>query len=309
LEGETRKMVLKEALCLSIGAIAGGVAGATVTAIRVKEEEKRVLLERIKPKPATYPKRLRTAIVIATPDLELPRFRRCYRHLINYTRGQYQIMVVNTRFEEKVFDHSRDMNLVMGSEVDYYVLMNDDIYVFDGWLDALIHTALKDPKIGVVGGLWFYPDGKTIQHAGGYWNPALAKIGIRLSVGHLGYHKKLSEYPEALESRYCIFVTGALMLVTKECMSALKGWDRNLKTNWNDVDFCFRAWEEGFRVAYTPECRGIHEEGSTLLVMKRAEAAAKHATPHVKKKWSFERIMKIQKMVEEANKSGRLSED
>jgi len=300
-------MVLKEVLVFGAGALVGATTGAYLAAVGVKEEEKQVLLERVEPKPATYPKRLRTAIIVATPDLELPRFQRCYRHLINYTRGQYQVMVVNTRFKEKIFDHPRDMNLVMGNpEVDYYVLMNDDLYVFDGWLDALINTALKDPKIGVVGGLWLYPDGETIQHAGGYWDPALMRIGVRLSVGHLGYRKKLAEYPEALKPRYCIFVTGALMLVTRECMTALKGWDRNLKTNWNDVDFCFRAWEKGFRVAYTPECRGIHEEGATLLVMNRLKEAADYSTPFVKKKWSFKRIMRVQKMVEEANKSGRL---
>jgi GT2 family glycosyltransferase len=58
---------------------------------------------------------------------------------------------------------------------DILVLLNQDVIVQPGWLRALV-KALQKPKIGIVGCKMLYPDGRTIQHAGGWieWPLGLA---------------------------------------------------------------------------------------------------------------------------------------
>jgi hypothetical protein len=297
-------MVVKTAGVVALSSALAGLAGASIaSAIINRSIQEAELMIPPTPKNPTYPDHLKTTIVLSTTSLHGANFKKCYNNLMQHTSGQYQVIIVNSRFKESVYNHSRDMNVALkGADyADFYVLINNDVFVMDGWLDALINTALKDKRIGIVGGLYFYEDGVTIQHAGGCWDKNIAKINFHGSVGHRFYQKKITDVQEALKPCYTIFVTGALMLVTAECREVVGEWDENLASNWNDVDYCFRAWEAGFRVAYTPECKAIHKEGASLRTLGLTYPAYKHSLPHVLKKWNIKRLENIQKLVDEAN--------
>lgn len=144
----------------------------------------------------------------------------------------------------------------------HYLLCNNDIEAREaGWLERMLELG-QQPDIGIVGAMLFYPDGKTIQHAG---------VGVGLYRGAEHYGKFL-RYPEetARTGRELITlshevsaVTAACMLVSREAWDAVGGFDEAIAVGFGDVDLCLRVFQKGWRVVYCPWARLIHHESLT----------------------------------------------
>ena len=136
------------------------------------------------------------------------------------------------------------------------VLLNQDTEVHRGWLDALLQP-LREPQVGVVGGKALYPDGETIQHAGGR---------IEWPLG-IAYHHGMGE-PDAEQwnvPRSVDYVTGAAMAFRRDVLDAVGLLDEGFWPGYyEDADFCFRVRATGQEVRYVPEAVMIHKESSSL---------------------------------------------
>ncbi len=170
---------------------------------------------------------------------------------------------------------NRGVELATGEAI---LLLNNDISVIDpGWLDEMVEC-LAYPGTGVVGARLLFPDDR-LQHAGvilghgglaGHWYYKAASAE-RGEMGRLACRNSLSA------------VTGACMLVTRDCWEALGGMDdARFAVAYNDVDFCARARGAGYGVIWTPFATLYHHEsasrGSDLMGEKarrfRSEKAA-----------------------------------
>src|SRR5258708_24593336 len=58
----------------------------------------------------------------------------------------------------------------------------------------------------------------------------------------------------------CSAVTGACLATRREVFELLGGFDEALGVDLNDVDYCLRAAEKGFRTIYEPGAELIHHE-------------------------------------------------
>jgi GT2 family glycosyltransferase len=136
------------------------------------------------------------------------------------------------------------------------VLLNQDTQVREGWLEALVR-ACQEPTVGVVGCKALYPDGKTIQHAGGRLEWPLG----------MGSHEGCGEpdggawsVPSPVD-----YVTGAAMAFRRQVLDELGPLDEGFWPGYyEDTDFCYRARQAGYKVWYTPEACLIHHESATL---------------------------------------------
>ncbi|MEK7817974.1 MAG: glycosyltransferase family 2 protein, partial [Actinomycetota bacterium] len=143
---------------------------------------------------------------------------------------------------------------------DFLVFINNDIEVKTGdWLEAMIEVC-QHGKVGAVGPMLLYPD-NTIQHAGvvlgtgGICNPAFYRTGP----------EAYSYFNQAHVIRNYSALTGACMMVRKAAFQEMGGFDEvNFPIDYNDIDFCLRLWEKGYRVVYTPFAVLFHHEGATL---------------------------------------------
>ena len=137
-------------------------------------------------------------------------------------------------------------------------LVNNDIEVITpGWLTEMVSHALR-PEIGAVGAKLWYPN-NTLQHGGvilgrgGAWH---AHTGIAL--GDPGYMGRAA-YVQSLSA-----VTGACLVVRKELYESLGGLNEtDLTVAYNDVDFCLRALEAGYRNLWTPYAELYHHESAS----------------------------------------------
>ncbi len=134
--------------------------------------------------------------------------------------------------------------------------VNNDIEVInDDWLGEMVsHVARKD--VGCVGAKLYYPDGR-LQHAG----VVLGILGVaehshKLLDGSLpGYFGRAH-----LIQNYSA-VTAACMLVRREVFDMVGGFDaENLTIAFNDVDFCLKVRDAGYRNVWTPYAELYHYE-------------------------------------------------
>ncbi len=66
------------------------------------------------------------------------------------------------------------------------------------------------------------------------------------------------------ERREIDWVSGACMLVRREVLSDVGGFDERFFLLCEDVDFCRRAREVGWTTLYVPETTVVHHEGSSI---------------------------------------------
>lgn len=139
-------------------------------------------------------------------------------------------------------------------------LVNNDIEVITpDWLEEMAGLALR-PDTGAVGAMLYYPD-DTIQHAGivlGLFAFA-GHVHAGKPRGHRGYHDR-ARMVQGLAA-----VTGACLLVRREVYEAVGGLDENLPVEFNDIDFCLRARQRGYRNVWTPHAELYHHESATRL--------------------------------------------
>ena len=137
-------------------------------------------------------------------------------------------------------------------------LLNNDIEVIHpDWLSEMVGQALR-PEVGAVGAMLYYPDG-TIQHA-----------GVILGIGGVANHAFLGQPAgtpghgaRALVAQDLSAVTGACMVVRREVYEQVGGLDERLQVAFNDIDFCLRVQQAGYRVVWTPFAELRHHESAS----------------------------------------------
>ncbi len=145
------------------------------------------------------------------------------------------------------FNFSKMCNLGAKAATGNYVLfLNDDIEAMgDKWLPHMLAHAKKS-HVGAVGAKLYYPDSKTIQHAG--------ITNLRLGPVHkMQFLEDVRPYYDGRNTFDCnvIAVTGACLMMRKEVFEKCGGFAEDLAVAFNDVELCFRLYEMGY---YNVQC-------------------------------------------------------
>src|SRR5581483_12294612 len=61
----------------------------------------------------------------------------------------------------------------------------------------------------------------------------------------------------------CTAVTGACLMTRADVFRAVGGFDESFPLNYNDVDYCLRVRQAGYRIVFTPHARLYHHEAVT----------------------------------------------
>ena len=155
---------------------------------------------------------------------------------------------------------------------DYLLLLNNDVQVLNaGWLRELVAQG-SQPGVGAVGALLYYPD-NTVQHAG-------VIIGLGGFAGHS--HKYARRGASGYMFRQAVVsdlsaVTAACMLVPAAVYDAVGGLDEGFAVAYNDVDFCLRIRQAGYRIVFTPYAELYHYESKSRGLDVRGAARQRFA--------------------------------
>ena len=253
------------------------------------------------PKPAPL-----VSLIIPTRDgYEI--LKQCIDGIFDKTSYKnYEILVLNNQttcpktldyFEQvsgkdnvRVIDYDREFNYsainnfgVSKARGSIIGLINNDIEVINpDWLDEMVRQVSR-PDIGCVGAKLYYPDDR-IQHAG-------VILGIGGVAGHA--HKYFSDQNPGYFSRLRLVqnfsaVTAAALLVRKSVFEEVHGLEeQHLKVAFNDIDFCLKVRENGYRNLWTPHAKLYHHESVSRGQEDSPEKKArfKKEVEYMKVKW------------------------
>ena len=157
------------------------------------------------------------------------------------------------------FNYSKINNFgVDKAQGDYLLFLNNDTEVVTSdWIDAMVEQAQRN-SIGAIGALLLYPD-NTIQHAGvvmgigGVANHSHKHFSIN-SPGYFGQIMTVNNYSA---------VTAACLMCRREVFETVGGFEEKLKVAFNDVDFCLKIAQKGYRNIYLPQVMLYHYESKS----------------------------------------------
>lgn len=160
----------------------------------------------------------------------------------------------------KEFNYSALINFgVQNVNGEFVLQLNNDTKVLTpDWLELMIGYA-QNKEIGTVGGRLYYED-KTIQHAG-------IIIGLSGIAGNMLVnlpYGKHAYFGREASTRNVAAVTGACLLCRRELYEEVGFMDEEkFKVAFNDVDFCLKLLEKGYRNIYNPYVELIHYESKS----------------------------------------------
>lgn len=188
----------------------------------------------------------RVTVGVVSADIQCEHARRCLDSVKRYTRNYDLIVLDNNRGPG--FNHSREMNrLIRAARTDHLVLLDDDVFVFEGWLDGLL--AQMGPDTGLVTPVHLNKDEK-VSYAG------VAMLG-----DDTGRHAHIIDVPR--QARPTPTICSAAMLLDLQKCAGIRP-SEIFEKYFMDIDLGFRFWEAGYKAMLAPDVRVIHVGGATL---------------------------------------------
>ena len=146
---------------------------------------------------------------------------------------------------------------------EYYCLLNSDIEVTANWIDPIIMQMDADPMIAAVQPkLRSYVNRDFFEYAGASGG-FLDKFGYPFCRGRLfeSVEKDNGQYDDPIE---VFWATGAALFVKSEIYHRVGGLDEDFFAHMEEIDFCWRIKNKGYKVMINPSSVVYHIGGGTL---------------------------------------------
>ena len=150
----------------------------------------------------------------------------------------------------------------------YFLLLNPDAWLTDGALDDLVAFADEHPEAAVVGPRLLNPDGTLQRSVRGYPSP------WRIATEYF-FLRKLAPHSRALNAffgeqfdhesvREAEYLFGACLLVRREAVDSIGGFDEDFFLMSEEVDWLYRFRQAGWKVLFYPGAEAYHVVGASL---------------------------------------------
>jgi len=150
----------------------------------------------------------------------------------------------------------------------YFLLLNPDAWLSDGALQKIVVFADEHPEAAVVGPRLLNPDGSLQRSVRGYPTP------WRIATEYF-FLRKLAPRSRALNSlfgagfdhesvREVDYLFGACLLVRREAVDSVGGFDEEFFLMSEETDWCYRFRQAGWSVFFYPGAEAYHVVGASL---------------------------------------------
>jgi len=145
----------------------------------------------------------------------------------------------------------------------YFVLLNSDIEVTEGWLHPLVSLMETNPDVASCQPkIKSYNRKDYFEHAGAAGG-FIDRYGYPFCRGRIIniVEKDTGQYDSAMD---IFWSTGACMIVRADAWKKCGGFDSAFFAHMEEIDLCWRFSKAGYRVSYIPESEIYHVGGGTL---------------------------------------------
>jgi N-acetylglucosaminyl-diphospho-decaprenol L-rhamnosyltransferase len=145
---------------------------------------------------------------------------------------------------------------------DYFLLLNADAWVLRDAVERLVGFAEAHPEAALVGPKLLNPDGTLQRSVRGF--PSVWRIATEYL-----FLRKLAPRSRLLNAFYgagfdhesvreAEFLGGACLLVRREAFEAVGGFDEDFFMMSEEVDWCYRFRQAGWKVLFYPGAEVVH---------------------------------------------------
>lgn len=148
-------------------------------------------------------------------------------------------------------------------EAKYYVLLNSDVEVTEGWLQPMITLLDQHPEVAAV-------QPKILSHhQKDHFEYAGAGGGYLDALGYPFCRGRLFNYTEKDEGQYndicpVFWASGACLLIRSEVFHQFNGLDEDFFAHMEEIDLCWKIHRSGKQVMYCGASTVYHVGGGTL---------------------------------------------
>ena len=148
-----------------------------------------------------------------------------------------------------------------------YALVNSDAWALEDGLETLVGFAADNPRFGIVGPRLVTEDGSVQKSVRGFpsvWRLCTEYFFLRKlapwSRSFNAFYGAGFDYSSVREADWLM---GAALVVRRELIEEVGGFDERFFLFSEEVDLCFRARAAGWKTVYTPEATFVHLGGAS----------------------------------------------
>jgi GT2 family glycosyltransferase len=161
---------------------------------------------------------------------------------------------------------------IASSDARYVLLLNSDAFVKENAIDYMVAFMDEHPDAGMGGCKLLYEDGRLQPSCATF--PTLAtEFYIALGLDKLFpksqvFGKYLMTDWDYNTQREVDVIMGAFMLVRKAAIDRVGAMDDNFFMYSEEVDWCYRFKQAGWKIYFTPEVETVHIWGGSSRIIK-----------------------------------------
>ena len=175
----------------------------------------------------------------------------------------------------------------------HFLILNPDIAVRPGAIDALVEFMDRHPAVGVAGPKLFSPDG-TLQFSARTFYTLPIILLRRTPLGRLWPNARLVREHLMMDwdhrdVREVDWLLGGALIVRRAAVADVGGMDERFFLYFEDVDWCSRMHRRGWRVVYVPAAEMVHahQRASARGFLTRGQRLHLESALRFYEKWSL----------------------
>lgn len=182
---------------------------------------------------------------------------------VEFLRREHPAVRVVANATNRGFGQAANQGIEL-AQGELILLLNPDTTVGAGTIDRLANGLLADPHVGVVGPLTRYPDGRIQSTRRRFPTPLLAMIESTQLQQWFPRARPLARYyvldcPDVRQD--VDWLVGACLLVRRAVLQQVGGFDQRFFMYSEELDWCRRVRQVGWRIVFVPEAELVHHEG------------------------------------------------
>ena len=146
---------------------------------------------------------------------------------------------------------------------DYFILLNSDVEVTEGWLEPLVATLSDNPEVGAIAPkILSYNEPTKFEYAG-------AAGGYIDVLGYPFCRGRILSTVECDQGQYndkrdVFWASGAAFCCRADLFKSLGGFDGDYFAHMEEIDLCWRMQLMGYKIQVEPRSVVFHLGGGTL---------------------------------------------
>ncbi len=186
---------------------------------------------------------------------------------IELIKGKFSNIKLIENKENVGFSKANNLGLKI-AKGEYLLLLNPDTIVEEETFEIMVSFFRKNPEVGLAGCKILNPDG-TLQLGcrrsfPGPWNSFCKVSGLSaLFPKNKLFSKYNLTYLDENQTHEVDAISGSFMMLRKNVYEKIGGLDEDFFMYGEDLDYCFRVQQSGYKVYYVHKTQIIHYKGES----------------------------------------------